>query len=358
MDRRVERAVTVGRAVVHEVRTENVTFIAGSVAYHAFVSLLPLVVLLLTVATTLGDDGLSERVLALVEAAFTPTGREVLVDALAAEGVSGVSLLGLAVLVWATLRIFRGLDQAFSEIYETEGRNTFLDQVGDGLLVLVVVAAAVLVAVAVRSVLVLPGGPLGGAVATAAVVVGLTVAFLPMYYVFPDRELRVLEVLPGTVFAAVGVTALESLFRVYVQFSGTAGSYGVLGAILVLLTWLYFNGLVVLLGAVLNTVLTNHSEDVDLEPVIGDWRPGLGRTFGDAGGDPERALADRLARLEAAVDGDRPVTVQVDAEQFRLPAPASATVASDEDGRYLELRWPHGDADRETSDGQPSSPGR
>jgi membrane protein len=47
----------------------------------------------------------------------------------------------------------------------------------------------------------------------------------------------------------------------------------VVTGILILLTWLYFSGLVVLLGAVCNAVLSNRSRDVSIEPVIGGIFP-------------------------------------------------------------------------------------
>ncbi|EMA54212.1 hypothetical protein C450_06762, partial [Halococcus salifodinae DSM 8989] len=51
---RFDRPISIVRAIVHELRTEKVTFMAGSIAYHAFVSMLPLLVLVLTIISTVG----------------------------------------------------------------------------------------------------------------------------------------------------------------------------------------------------------------------------------------------------------------------------------------------------------------
>ena len=61
MDARSSHLVRLGRAVVYEVRAENLTFMAGSIAYHAFVSLLPLLLLALAVATKVGNRDLEVR---------------------------------------------------------------------------------------------------------------------------------------------------------------------------------------------------------------------------------------------------------------------------------------------------------
>lgn len=47
MRRQFERALSGTKAVVHEIRREHVTFMAASIAYHAFVSMFPILVLLM-----------------------------------------------------------------------------------------------------------------------------------------------------------------------------------------------------------------------------------------------------------------------------------------------------------------------
>jgi len=346
---RGRRTWDVLRAIVHEFRVENIPFMAGSIAYHAFVSMLPLLVLLLFAVSSIADASLTERVLTAVEIVLTPQGRDLVESAVTTGDPSrGVSLLGGLVLLWTTLRIFRGFDKAFSDVYESADRNTILDQIGDGIVVLLTVAGAIVLSGIARSVVQFDASLPGQFVETALVVVGLTLALFPMFYLFPDTDVSVKGVLPGTVLAAGGITVLESLFRLYVQFGGPSRSYGILGAILVLLTWLYLIGLAILLGAVVNAVLTNRSEDVDIAPVIGDWRPGIGTTFGPAAwGNPEReVVATRIETLAERVDHaseeETPLIVSVGNDRIRFPPPETVrtdTDREDDDGVGIELRW-------------------
>jgi membrane protein len=164
------------------------------------------------------------------------------------------------VLVWGTLKIFRGLDTAFSEIYETEAENSLVDQLIDGLVVLVALGVAILATIGVSSAFAAFAGQVPGLGLLTPVVLlaGLVLAFLPMYYRFPDTDLGWRDVLPGTVVAAVGWAALQSVFQVYLAFRG-GGSESFFGGVVVVVTWLYFSGLVLLLGAVLNAVVGGHS---------------------------------------------------------------------------------------------------
>jgi membrane protein len=314
---RVDRGVELARAVVREFRAENLPFLAGSIAYHAFVSLLPLFLLLLTVVGQLRNAGLRESVVRLMEAVLTPGAADPIIENVEQAG-AGVSLIGLAFLLWGTLRIFRGLDTAFSDIYESESENTFLDQIGDGLLVLATFALAVIGAVVAATVLPLSAvDPITPLVRGLFLVAVLAVVFFPMYYVFPDEDVGVVEVLPGVVLAAVGLTTFEGLFGLYV--GGDSGN--IITSILLLLTWLYVSGLIILLGAVVNAVLSNRSRDVSLDPVFG----GVERTEEAVHAEVLVRDLEALDRLLAAAEVDH-VVVEIGDERIRLPLPEEVEI--------------------------------
>ncbi|MDZ7731007.1 MAG: YhjD/YihY/BrkB family envelope integrity protein [Natrialbaceae archaeon] len=63
------------------------------------------------------------------------------------------------------------------------------------------------------------------------------------------------------------------MFELYLVYSSPAAKSSLLAAVIVLMTWLYFNALIVLVGAAVNAVLSNRSEDVRIDPVIGGLAP-------------------------------------------------------------------------------------
>lgn len=258
----VGRATSLVRAVVREFQEENVSFMAGSIAYSAFVSLLPLLLLALIVASAVGGQAFANEVIRLTEEYLTPAAQGLLSDALTrASGQLSLSVLGLAVLLWSVLKVFRGLDIAFSSLYHTPGRNGIVDQVKDGVIVLVGIGVAVgAMVVAGALVALLPELPYVGLLSTVLLLVALTVAFFPIYYVFPDVDASVGDVLPGTVVAAIGWVLLQWVFQMYVRYSSTSELYGVIGGVILLVTWLYFGALVLLIGASVNVVLSGRSE--------------------------------------------------------------------------------------------------
>jgi len=239
---------------------KNVTFMAAGIAYNAFVSLAPTLLILLLVVSTFGA-GLEARVVAVAGNWLPGPVANVVEEIFRGDSsATGASAIGLVVLLWGTLKIFRGLDTAFSEIYETKKSNSFLDQLNDGLVVLVALVVAVVSTIGVTVIFSRFSDtiPFVGFLTPLVLVAGLALAFSPMYYRFPDTEVGTYDILPGVVFAAVGWAALQGLFQVYLAFKDP-GSGGFFGSVVLVVTYLYFSGLVLLLGAVINAVIGGHS---------------------------------------------------------------------------------------------------
>ncbi|MFB6081707.1 MAG: YihY/virulence factor BrkB family protein [Halanaeroarchaeum sp.] len=250
------------RDVVDRVREARVPFLAAAVAYYGFVSIIPLLLLALGVGIALGVD-VTGIVLGLTGDVLTDAGRSLLADAIAgAGGGGGATVVGLLVLAWAALRVFRGLDVAFSAVYGVTSPEPLVDQVVDAAIVLAVVPLA-LVAAGVLGVVVpvVEEGPLALVVAPLSLTVALTLVFLPVFYTFPDVGVSVREVLPGTVLAAFGWTVLATGFGIYARFVPAFQLYGVLGAALLVVTWLYLGGIIIMVGAVVNAVLAGRPDD-------------------------------------------------------------------------------------------------
>ena len=245
------------RAIVAEAREQQITFLAASIAYYAFVSVIPALLLAVAIASFVGGPALVESVRQSLQGFLTDEAQSVVVTALdSASGRTSATVVGSLVLLWSTLKVFRGLDEAFSRVYGTAGGRSFLDTVVNAVTVLAVIALAVGVMIAVEALLVLfRWVPFADVVGTVVVLLTLVPVFLPLYYVFPDAGVSVREALPGALLVTVGWTALQFGFQAYFEQAGRFAIYGVLGGALLLVTLFYFGGILLLLGAVVNVVL-------------------------------------------------------------------------------------------------------
>ena len=248
------------KRVFSDFSEKNVTFMAAGLAYNALVSLAPMLLLLFFVLSVVGG-GLEERIVEATGSWLPGPIADVVRRLFEGDpSVGGASFIGLVVLIWGTLKIFRGLDTAFSEIYETESSNSFVDKLRDGVVVLVALVVALVATVGTSAGFAMLSDtlPFVGVLTPLVLVVGLVIAFFPIYYVFPDADVGTTDVLPGVVFAALGWAAFQGLFQVYLAFRDP-GSGSFFGGVIIVVTYLYFSGLVLLLGAVINAVIGSHS---------------------------------------------------------------------------------------------------
>ena len=256
----------IARRAARVSREQQVTLLAAGVAFYAFVSLVPLALLGLAIATFVGGDELARFATDAADDVLTPSAQAVLEQALTEEaGRSGATIVGAVGIVWAGSRVLRGLDRAFSVVYGTAATKSLVGQFRDGAIVL---GAILLGLAAIGGIEAIVGATTTGVIALLGPVflfVTLLVMFLPLYIVFPDAGVEATEALPGAALAALGWTILSRAFSLYTAVAGTYALYGALGGVFLVLTWLYFGSIVLVLGAVLNAVLAGRDQDRQLQ---------------------------------------------------------------------------------------------
>jgi membrane protein len=254
----------------------QITDRAATLAYYGFLSLFPALIVAVALLSLFGKYPATYESIVdtLREAAPGPavdTIDSALRDVLQDSGGTAGGLLGIGVLValvsgsGATGAAIRSLDV----INGREGRGIVGGQVARLWLTLALMALLLLAFSAL-----LLAGPLFSSIADAAGleassrslvsalrypvgVAALLAALLLLYWQGPaGPKRRPLEHLPGALLAAaLGVIASIG-FSIYVSnFSSYDATYGALGAIIVLLIWLYVGNLALLIGALANREL-------------------------------------------------------------------------------------------------------
>jgi membrane protein len=81
----------------------------------------------------------------------------------------------------------------------------------------------------------------------------LTVGMGLIYYFAPNAEQRRRWITPGAIFAVVAAVIASFLFSIYLRYAPSySATYGSLGAVIVLMLWLYILGLAIFLGGEVN----------------------------------------------------------------------------------------------------------
>ena len=255
------------RTVFQVNRQVYLPFIAGSLAYYSLISLLPVFTLILIVLSAVGGPTIATEVASLAESYFAPylrpRGQILIADTFSgAVGGPSVSILSISILLWSAFRLFKGTRIAFTQIYGVSPELSLTRQLRDCILLFVVLEVALIVAVVAGAFrFIVRDAPLVDLISPLTLVVGFTMVFVPLYYVFPGIDVSVREVIPGAFIAAVGWTSLETLFRLYIYIAGMFQTSDLLSGVLLFVTWLYFSALVFLFGAVVNTAIRQEASE-------------------------------------------------------------------------------------------------
>lgn len=253
MKRKLIQAIQEIRKVLRIARERKIDFMASGLTYYEFFSLVPMALLLFLVVSFLGDRTLAMDLLFRFTGVLPEVGGEAIRNALKSYAGQS-SVIGLLVLVWASIQLFRSFEIAFTQIYPESGEETLMRELESAVVALVVIATTILLTLSAGAFLsTYPGIPSASIIWTSFTFLGLTMIFVPLYYVFPHLDAGLRDLLPGSVVAAAGWTFLQSGFGLYTgTFAGSV--FGVFGGVLLLVLWMYVGNILILFGAVVNLV--------------------------------------------------------------------------------------------------------
>ena len=238
--------------IVRTAVARDIRYPAAALAYYSFVSLLPLLVILLAV---LGEPT-ARSVRAATLQYLTPAAQELVVDALTdSQAQVGATLFAVGVLGWSGANITAGFQTVVEDV-EGEVDRSLATHLRDGVAVLGSLTLGIGSILVVSALFVLlPDSSLTLTGGLVALPVALTVSFLPLYYL-PSEDIESLRsAAPGAVTSAVGWTVLLAGIRFYAENAGTYAIFGVLSGLLLILTSLYAAAALLMVGHVVNATL-------------------------------------------------------------------------------------------------------
>ncbi|MDR3566717.1 MAG: YihY/virulence factor BrkB family protein [Syntrophobacteraceae bacterium] len=256
----------------NEVSDHNVYSGAAALAFYMILSIFPAAIVLLTLLPYLPIPHLDKAVLDLIgqvlpqQSATLFTG---VVKQVTSQRHGGLLSFGLLFLLWSGSSGLYAIMQQLNISYDVKERRPFWKVRGTALILMVLFFILVVGGFG----LIVSGGLIQGWVGNligwnkplliffalfrwAIIAVFLLTAFAIIYYFGPDVEQKFRFISPGSLLGVVLLVLASLGFRVYVaSFSNYSATYGSLGALIVLLMWLYIGGLVILVGSEVNALL-------------------------------------------------------------------------------------------------------
>ncbi len=187
----------------------------------------------------------------------------------------GKLTLGLLVTLWSASAGVDSLRTALNNVYEVrESRAYWKTKLQSLLLTLLFILLIAIVLTAVTAGWSLVKLTLAGAgleitspwvlstIQWATIVIVMLFATAVIYSWLPSfPKFRWFWISPGAITAIFVWILFGGIFRVYLQYFNTYNkAYGSLGAVIILMLWMYITGIALLLGGAINSVLTEMSE--------------------------------------------------------------------------------------------------
>jgi len=261
-----------------EIEDDNVFNGAAALAYYWMLAVFPALIFLLSLLPFLPVRNLEDAIMDFLGQAMPQQAAALFGDVLAettSNTSGGLLSFGLLFTLWSASAGLYAIMQQLNITYDVKEGRSFWKVRGTALLLTLGFLILIIGAFA----LIIFGGVVQDWMAAfvgrnpvlltffatfrwIVIVCLLLLGFAMIYYFGPDVEQKFKFVTPGSILGAILLVAASLAFSFYVSnFSDYAATYGSLGAVIILLLWLYLAGFVILLGSEVNALLEHYSPE-------------------------------------------------------------------------------------------------
>lgn len=263
------------KELIFRFKDDDVMAMASMLAYSLLLSFFPFIIFLMTLAgysSLKAEDFLSGMEQLLPETAYE------LVSKTAYEifGRKNVNLLSFSLIftIFSASGGFNAVIKGLNKAYDEEEKRSFIKTQ-----ILALCCTLGITLIIILTVLLLVFGEVISASMAARwnysfiyiflwnlfryiiILLSLVIVFALLYKFTPCRRLSFMEVLPGTIFASAGWIIISLGFTFYVNnFGNYSRTYGSIGAVIVLLTWLFLTAIIIIMGGEINATLAFEKE--------------------------------------------------------------------------------------------------
>lgn len=272
----------IARDTIREFSDDDVPGLAAEMAYHSLLALFPFLLMLVGLTSIVQDvfgvSNLTDRIVnqaaKVMPEDATSLIRSFTQEVVRSQGVPAI-VFGLLGALWAASTAMtvamKGLNRAY-DVRETRG---FVRKHLEAIALTLGFTALLIVAAGLLAVGPVMAGGIGKALGwqsefvwlwnvltIPAAIVLLTLAVAVFYWLAPNTRHTFRWITPGAVLFIVGWIIASLVFAYYVSnFGAYNRTYGSIGAVIILLVWLYYTDMLLFVGGELNAVLARRVDE-------------------------------------------------------------------------------------------------
>jgi membrane protein len=249
-----------------EVLADGVPTLAAQTAYYFFFSLFPLLLFLTPLLSVIGEREqvmgfIMTQLRSLVQGDAVKPFAEAIANIVYAENAPGVMSIGALLAAWSGSNIFGSLMSALNTAYDVEEDRPWwkrqLLRLGVFIVAAIIMILATVAMLGGEDIIDRVGGLIGlghtGRFVWKIIQFPLAFAFLIalgtlIYYFLPNAKQDLKKVVVASAVMTLLWVIATLAFRVYIQYFPPNPTYGIIGGVIILLTWMYYSMFVVLSG--------------------------------------------------------------------------------------------------------------
>ncbi len=249
-----------------EILGDGVPTLAAQTAYYFFFSLFPLLLFATPLLSVVGEREqvmgfIMTQLRSLVQGDAVKPFAEAIANIVYAENAPGLMSIGALLAAWSGSNIFGSLMTALNTAYDVEEDRAWwkrqLLRLGVFVVAAIIMILATVTMLGGEDIIDRVGGFLGlghtGRFIWKVIQFPLAFAFLvalgaTIYYFLPNAKQDLKKVLVASTAMTLLWIIATLAFRMYIQYFPPNPTYGIIGGVIILLTWMYYSMFVVLAG--------------------------------------------------------------------------------------------------------------
>jgi len=264
------------KEVWKEIQDDNVFNGAAALAYYLMLAIFPMAIFLLSLLPYLPIPNLEQAIMDLMHQILPQNAAELfqgIVEDVTSQKRGGILTFGILFTIWSAASGMYAIMQQLNITYDVIEERPFWKVRGTAILLLLIFAILVIGAFT----LVILGGVIQDQISKIfgsnqvvlfsfaglrwiIIALFLALGFACIYYFGPDVEQKFRFITPGSVIGVILLVVASLGFRFYIEnFGNYSATYGSIGAVIILMLWLYIAGLVILIGSEINATAEQHA---------------------------------------------------------------------------------------------------
>lgn len=269
-----ENLIHVIKKLYNKITEDDIFALASQLSYNLILAFFPFLIFLLTL---IGYSRLNSKDVLTLLSSILPISAYELIKTIVVEVVdvqqSSLLWLSIGIAIWTAASGFSAVIKGLNKAYEVKETRSYIKVKIISiscifiLAVLIIITLFLLVFGDIVRVYLLGRLPFVEAVRfiwnlskTIILVCMMVLTFAWIYRYTPCRRMQWSEVLPGALISTIGWVIISYGFAYYVNnFSNYSRLYGSLGAVVVLMTWIFLTSLILIIGGEINAVLADRN---------------------------------------------------------------------------------------------------